>query len=400
MTGLNFKINGTLRKMARLIIFILIITLVSCGGAKDDSKTSNDNSSAKVDKKSGKTQKGKKGEGRKGRKGKGRGKSDDNEDAVIINVEAAKVIQGDAISVFRTTTILEADLESAVTSKASGIVLKINFEVGDEIEEGDVLAVLESDTQRLRLESANANYQKSLHNYERAKVLLAKGLANKESVDNLKFETQSLKTNLDQAKLDLDFTKIKAPISGIVSKRNIKKGNLIQLNTEVYEIVDFNSLQAVINVPENKWNRFKNNLKATIEFDSQAQKINGHIQRMDPIVDSTTGTFKVVVVLDDMLDQSNNRLRPGLFGKIQIIMDSHVNTLLLSKNGVIREDQKSYVYHVQEDNKILKKEVELGYEMDDTVEILTGLEFGDRVVTTGKNNLSEDSLVEVINSND
>lgn len=391
--------------MARLIIFIFIMTLVSCGGAEEDVKTNKDSSSAKTESTNDKKQKGKKikGKRKEGRKGKGRGrfgrdKGDD--EVVIINVEAEKVFQGNAISVFKTTTILEADLESAVTSKASGIVLKINFEVGDKIKEGDVLAILESDPQRLRHKSALANYQKSLNNYERAKVLLTKGLANRESVDNLKFETQSLKTNLEQTKLELDYTKIKSPISGIVTKRNIKKGNLIQVNTEVYEVVDFNSLQAVINVPESKWNKFDNNLKAEIEFDSQPEKVTGYIQRMDPIVDSSTGTFKVVVVLDDTTEKSNKRLRPGLFGKIKVILDSRENTMLLSKNGLVHEDQKSYVYQIQKDNKILKKQVDVGYEMDDHIEILSGLELDDQVVTTGKNNLSEDSLVAVINQND
>ncbi len=394
-------INRILYKMARIITLIFIMALVSCGGAKDDSSSSKPGASKNIDKNADKKSKGKRGEGRKG-KGNGRNKRSQGKpggDEVIINVEAAKVIQGDAISVFRTTTILEADLESAVTSKASGIVLKINFEVGDNIKEGDVLAVLESDPQQLRLESANANYQKSLHNYERAKVLLAKGLANKESVDNLKFETQSLKTNLSQAKLDLEFTKITAPISGVVTKRNIKKGNLIQLNTQVYEIVDFDSLQAVINVPEDKWSLFKSGLEVNFSFTSLTDVIKGSILRVDPIVDSATGTFKVVVDIDDS-QQQNYNLRPGLFGKTEIILDKRENTLLVSKDAVIREDETSYLYEVNDDNSLTKRNISIGYEMDDELEILSGISLGKRVVTTGKNNVSEESTVEVIEYND
>jgi membrane fusion protein (multidrug efflux system) len=385
--------------MARLIIFIFIMALVSCGGAQNDSSSNKDSVSKKSDKKSDTKPKGKKGEGRKG-KGRGRGKdSDDKDEEVIINVEAATIRLGNAASVFRTTTILEADLESAVTSKASGIVLKINVEVGDIVEAGDVLAILESDVQQLRFESANANYQKSLNNYERAKSLLKKGLANKESVENLKFETRSLKTNLSQANLDLDFTKIKAPISGTITKRNVKKGNLIQLNTQVYEIVDFNSLQAVINVPEDKWNLFKNGLEANFNFTSLADVIKGTIMRVDPIVDSATGTFKVVVDIDDS-QQQNYNLRPGLFGKTEIILDKRENTLLVSKDAVIREDETAYLYEVNEDNSITKRSISIGYEMDDDLEILSGIAVDKRVVTTGKNNVSEESTVEVIEYND
>jgi membrane fusion protein (multidrug efflux system) len=389
--------------MARLIIFIFIIALASCGGTSNDSSTKKESTSKKADKKADTKPKGKRGEGRKGKgkgNGRGRGKGSDGKDeVVVINVEAATIRIGNATSVFRTTTILEADLESAVTSKASGIVLKINVEVGDKVEAGDVLAVLESDVQQLRFESANANYQKSLNNYERAKSLLKKGLANKESVENLKFETRSLKTNLSQANLDLEFTKIKAPISGTITKRNVKKGNLIQLNTQVYEIVDFDSLQAVINVPEDKWNLFKTGLEANFNFTSFTDAIKGTIMRVDPIVDSATGTFKVVVDIDDS-QQQNYNLRPGLFGKTEIVLDKRENTLLVSKDAVIREDEVAYLYEINEDKSISKRNISIGYEMDDDIEILSGIAPDKRVVTTGKNNVSEESTVEVIEYND
>ncbi|MBL4661725.1 MAG: efflux RND transporter periplasmic adaptor subunit [Alcanivoracaceae bacterium] len=378
--------------MARLIIFVftvvLILSLASCGreAAGDSSATKDASKKAQVDKKAN----------RKKGKRTGRGKGKDSDEPVIINVEAENVQRGNAISVFKTTTILEADLESAVTSKASGIVLKINVEVGDKVVEGDVLAILESDLQQLGLQSASANYQKSLHNYDRAKVLLKKGLANKESVDNLKFETRSLKTNLDQAKMDLDFTRIKAPISGVITKRSIKKGNLIQLNTAVYEIVDFDSLQAVINVPENKWGLFENNLEVVFDFASFDKPVTGRILRMDPVVDSSTGTFRVVIAIDD----HQAKLRPGLFGKTQIVLDKRQDVLLVTKNAVIREDDKSFVYVINADRSVIKTTIQLGYEMDESIEILAGLEESQQVITTGKNNVSEESIVEVIEYND
>ena len=377
--------------MTRLIIFIFIFSLVSCGSAPDSDSQVNKSGSKKTQAANKANKKGK-------RDGKRRGKwnKDGKDEDVVINVEAENVYIGNAVSVFKTTTILEADLESAVTSKASGIVLQINVEVGDKVEVGDVLAILESDLQQLRLQSAEANYQKSLHNYDRAKTLLKKGLANQESVDNLKFETKSLKTNLDQAKLDLDFTQIKAPISGVITKRSIKKGNLIQLNTAVYEIVDFNSLQSVINVPENKWGLFENNLEVIFKFASNKETVTGRILRMDPVVDSTTGTFKVVI----SIDENEARLRPGLFGKTQIVLDKRLDTLLLTKNAIIREDDKSYVYIVNEDKSITKTIIQLGYEMDKSIEILSGLENGQQVITTGKNNVSAESMVEVIEYND
>ena len=368
--------------MKKLFIIILLFTITSCSINSSSSDNKSDQKKSKNVSKSDKK-----------KLTSVRGKEKNKDEEVIINVESTQIYSGDAISVFKTTTILEADLESAVTSKASGIVLEIKNEVGDKVMVGDILAVLESDIQRLRFQSAKANYQKVLNNYERAKSLLKKGLANKESVDNLKFETQSLKTSLEQARLDLDFTKITAPISGVITKRNIKKGNLIQLNTAVYEIVDFDSLQAVINIPEDKWNLFKKGLLVNFKFTSLKEITAGEIIRIDPIIDSNTGTFKVVIALKNASDY---HLRPGLFGKTEIIIDKHENTILVSKNAVVREDSRAYVYEVNADNSVSKRSLTLGYEMDDALEVVAGIEVGTRVVTTGKNNISEDSKVEVI----
>ncbi len=384
-------------KLGRLLFnLVLVLVLCSCGvdSSSGGKATKKDNTNKQVGNKTDKQGRRNKS-GKKGGKGKF-DKGDEEDEVVVINVESENVSRGDAALVFKTTTILEADLESAVTSKASGIVLKINVEVGDKVEAGDILAVLESDVQQLRLQSAQATYQKSHSNYERAKSLLKKGLTNQESVDNLKFETKSLKTNLDQAKLDVDFTQIRAPISGVVTKRSIKKGNLIQLNTAVYQIVDFESLQAIINVPENKWSMFEEGLEVLLQFANLDEIIIGSILRVDPVVDSSTGTFKVVIALD----QNKAKLRPGLFGKTQIILDKHQDTLLLTKNAIIREDNNAYVYVIQNDNTVVKTSLELGYEMDDSVEILVGLEENQQVVTTGKNNVSAESTVEVIEYND
>ena len=379
--------------MKKITLLVLILILSACGKDQADTDQKGVKGTKQVQNKSVDKK------GKKNRKGLNNGKGKKTDEEVIINVEAEKIELGDALSVFKTTTLLEADLESDVTSKASGIVLQINVEVGDKVKAGDVLAVLESDVQQLRLQSATANYQKSLHNYERAKTLLKKGLANQESVDNLKFETKSLKTSLEQAQLDLDFTQIKAPISGVITQRNIKKGNLIQLNTAVYHIVDFDSLQAIINVPENKWGLFKRGLVALFDFSSFDRTVKGHILRIDPVVDSSTGTFRVVIALDKSEDNLNG-LRPGLFGKTQIVLDKHANVPMLSKNALIREDDKSYVFVVNDDNSVSKTTVNLGYEMDNSIEVLSGLSVDQQVVTTGKNNVSEESKVEVIDYND
>jgi len=316
---------------------------------------------------------------------------------VVINVEAATSYLGKSIATFKSTAILEADRAATVTTKTSGIILDILVEEGDIVKQGDVLLVLESDEQVLSLNRAKANYDKSLNNYNRAQQLISKGLTNKEQIDNLKFETQSLKSSLDQAKMDLTFTQVKAPFNGVVVRRLVKIGNLIQNATAVFEVVDFNSLQAKIDVPEHQWHIMKKGLDVTFNFDALAgQEVMGKIIRISPVIDSNSGTFVVTVSIDN----SDLLLRPGLFAKAKVIFDQRDDVILVDKDAIIREDELSFVYVIEGESTVEKVQVELGYEMPDSYEIVTGLAEGQQVVTTGKNNLTPDVLVNVVNYNE
>lgn len=315
------------------------------------------------------------------------------DEKVIINVEAANSYLGNSIATFRSTAILEADKAATITTKTSGIILELMVEEGDFVNKDDVLLVLESDEQELSLNSAKANYEKSLNNYQRAQQLISKGLTNKEQLDNLKFETESLKSALEQAKMNLSFTKVKAPFDGVVVKRLVKLGNLIQNATPVYEIVDFDSLQAKIDVPEHQWNIMKPGLAVDFEFDALKQHdIKGNVIRVSPIIDANSGTFQVTVSVDN----SERLLRPGLFAKANIIFDEKPDAVLVDKNAIVREDDLSFVYVIEEETKVKKTQVELGYEMPDAFEIVSGLKVQQQVVTTGKNNLTPDTEINVV----
>ncbi|WP_223787857.1 efflux RND transporter periplasmic adaptor subunit [Marinicella meishanensis] len=319
---------------------------------------------------------------------------DDDKDKVVINVETAQSYLGNSVATFRSTAILEADKAAEVTTKTSGIILDILVEEGELVEQDQVLLVLESDDQELAVKSAKANYDKSLNNFNRAEQLIEKGLTNREQIDNLKFETRSLKAALDQAKMNLSHTQVKAPFAGTVVKRHVKIGNLIQNATSVFEVVDFNSLQAKIDVPEHHWSIMRAGLDVTFDFDALAnQMVTGKIIRVSPVIDSSSGTFQVTVAVDN----SAQNLRPGLFAKANIIFDQRDEVVLVDKDAIIREDELSFVYTLLEDNELKKQAVTLGYEMPDSFEIVSGLEAGQTVVTTGKNNLTPDVKVNVVN---
>ncbi len=381
-----------------LLLAVLITGLSACqGGAVDKAAESTDKntSAATVSKKSGQAHRKKHTQARdKAKKGvadqKDGQEPDDKE--LVYNVETAKARTGAAQAVFNSTAVLQADREAEVSPKATGVVEEIRAEAGDRVKKGQVLAVLESDQQRLRLQQARANYEKTRNNWERSKKLLAKGLANAESVSNLKYETRVLKSLLDQAQLDFDNTRIKSPIDGTLVKRFIKAGSLVQNGEKAFKVVDFDSLQAVVNVPEMQLQKIRTGLPARLRIDAlDNAEVAAQVLRVSPAVDEKTGTFAVTLAIPS----PQVGLRPGLFARVAIVYDQHPDAVLVDKNAFIREDQTTFVWKVDGDG-VSKQVIRTGYEMPDSIEVLEGLRPGDEVVTTGKNNLSPDARIHVI----
>ncbi len=381
-----------------LLFSLVLIFLTACQSDKNNSSGTQkaQNTPVKQVQAADKKATGKKGKSTK--KGEEKTEADatakksDESDELVYNVEAVTVRRGLAQATYRATAVLQADREAEVSSKASGVVESIKAEAGDTVKKGQVLAVLESAEQRLRLQQARANYEKTRNNWERSRKLLAKGLANAESVSNLKYETQVLKAVLDEAQLAYDNTRIKSPIDGTLVARFIKVGSLVKNGDTAFKVVDFDSLQAVVNVPEMQLQNIRSGLPAWLQIDAlDNARVAARVLRVSPAVDEKTGTFAVTLEITD----AEVPLRPGLFSRVFIVYDQHPDALLVDKNAIIHEDGKNYVWKINGDG-VKKVVVRTGYAMGDDVEILTGLQAGDKVVTTGKNNLSAEARVNVI----
>ena len=174
--------------------------------------------------------------------------------------------------------------------------------------------------------------------------------------------------------------------------RHVKVGKMIATNEAVYHITDFDPLHAVIYVPEKELYKIQLNQIANISVDARADHVfQGFVKRISPIVDAKSGTFKVTVEVSD----PEHNLKPGMFGRLQIIYDTHESTLLIDKKALLSEDTQSSVFVVRE-GRAYKQLVETGYIDDKKIEILSGLKADDVIVTTGQNSLKDDSLIEIL----
>jgi RND family efflux transporter MFP subunit len=272
----------------------------------------------------------------------------------------------------------------------TGIIEKINFDEGDFVKKDAVLAILDDREASINEKKAKINYEQLKNEFERQKEIYEKQMISKEEYDKFGFNLETARLDWEQKKLLLSYTRIKTPIAGVVTKRYIKSGNRINTSQLSFSVVHTREKMAVVNIPEQEKDFVFIRQKA--EITTAMHNVSGFVKRISPAIDPESGTFKVTVGVTD----EKSLLAVGQFVNVKIIKKVHEDVVLITKDALLYEGGKIYVFIVKKDNKAVKKLVKLGFEEGNTVEISEGLDVKERVVTAGKSSLKNDTLVKVV----
>lgn len=319
---------------------------------------------------------------------------EDEEEVPPVPVETGTPVRGDVLAVYSGTAPIEAFAEADVIAKVEGEIREVLVEEGDEVEKGQVLARLDGDRLRLELNESRARLRKMQRDFERNKDLREKGLLSEGDYEKLQYDLESLQASYNLASLELDYTQIRAPISGVISERYIKLGNTIRVNDPLYRVTSFDPLVAYLHVPEREYQQISADQPVAIDIDAVADmEILAGVTRVSPIVDPETGTFKITIEIRD----ESRRIKPGMFGRMSIVYDRHENVLQVPRSAVMEELGIESVF-VVEDDKAVRRIVKTGYGENGMIEITEGLDDSDNVITVGQVGLKPDATVTVINA--
>ena len=147
---------------------------------------------------------------------------------------------------------------------------------------------------------------------------------------------------------------------------------------------------AVVNIPEQEKDEIY--LKQEIVVFSGSKEVTGFVKRISPVIDPESGTFKVTVDVND----EKGIFAVGQFVNVKVIKKTHKDVVLLTKDALIFDGGKVFIFVVDENNEALKKQVELGFEDGSRVEVVKGLAENERVVTAGKNSLKNKTQVRIV----
>ena len=322
----------------------------------------------------------------------GKKKDGDKKADSAIPVEVAQASRQDIAASYAGSASLAAPEETDVVAKTTGVLLQLNTEEGQTVKAGQLLAQIDPERTRLEVARASAALKKLEAEADRAKELFDRKLIAADAYEKLRYDVATQKAAVDLAKLELSYTRIQAPISGVISQRMVKRGNLIQLNQPLFHIVNTERLEAVLNVPERELATMNADLPVRMRVDAiPGRDFEGIVSRVSPVVDAGTGTVRVTTEF-----KSSGALRPGMFGRIEVIYDRRDDVLTVPRTALLEGEGEDAVFAVR-DGKAVRLPVHLGYIDGSVAEIRDGLNEGDTVVTTGKVALRDGSKVQVLN---
>lgn len=316
-----------------------------------------------------------------------KGKDERKEEAVPV--EVATLARGGIEAVLRLSSNLEAEREVQVFAEAPRRVTRLLVEEGYPVQKGQLLLQLQDEEQRSAVAKAEIALEESRRSFQRTKELHAQKLVTEELFTQAGYTVERNELALDDARRELGYTQVRAPIGGVVTERKVNLGDHVTLNQSLFRIVDFDSIVARIYVPEKDMVRLAKGQPARLRADSLGgARFKGTIDRISPIVDPGTGTIKVTVATP-----RQEGLRPGMYVEVELVTAVHDDALLVPKRALVYDNDQAFVFRLKDKRRVERLRVTPRLEDADNVEPAGGLSAGDQLVVAGQSGLKEGGLV-------
>jgi HlyD family secretion protein len=283
------------------------------------------------------------------------------------------------------------------------LVAAVNVDVGDRVRKGQALVQLSEDllaaevaSKRANLEQAQASLENSAAAYRRAQSLSGSGALSQSDMDKLRSEelaararVEVSKAELQGADLRLRHTRVTASDDGIISARSVNVGQVAQVGSEMLRLLRKGRVEWRAEIPESRMREIGigQNVKLTTADGAQ---LEGKVRAIAPTVESSTRAGLVYVDIP-----SNRGARPGMFARGEILLGQAAASMV-SLSSIVTQDGYTYVFVVSDQQLVARRRVETGAVRGKQIEIVSGVQPGERVVDKGAGFLKDGDHVRVV----
>ena len=276
---------------------------------------------------------------------------------------------------------LRANESVELTATVTDTVSVINFDDGDRVEAGKVLVEMTSDEEHAQLEEARVAVAEARRQFERIKSLHAQKSASESLLDERKREWDTGRARLAAIESRLADRIVRAPFNGVVGLRNVSVGALVRPGDVITTLDDDSVMKLDFSVPAVYMGLLQPGLKVVATTPAwQDQRFEGRVKSVDSRIDPVTRT----VVVRALLDNPDHRLRPGMLMHVEIGSRQR-QVIVIPEESLVAKGEKQFVYVVDTSagNTVERREVRIGTRKPGKVEIVTGLETDELIITDG-----------------
>lgn len=308
-----------------------------------------------------------------------------------VPIEITVVGTGPIESLIRSTATLEAEEQVLVFAEAARRVTEILVEEGSRVEKGALLLRLQDAEQRSAVAKARTLLEQAEREWQRQEKLYEQKLTTEKAYNDALASLEQRRLEASDAERELGYTQVRAPIQGTVTRRFVKVGDQVNPGTQLFEVIDFESLQALIYVPEKELTALAVGQPVRLTAPAISDRVfEASVERVSPIVDARTGTVKVTISVG-----GQNGLRPGLYVDVALVTEVRPDAILVPKRALVYENDQVLAFRVRGETV---ERLSLVPAMSDRENVMPagGVALGDSLVTAGQAGLKDGSRVKII----
>ncbi len=282
-----------------------------------------------------------------------------------------------------------------IASRMSGLIHDLYVQEGDIVQDGEVLARMDVEEESAELRRAEARMAYARARYERVRELREREAESAAAYEEARTEMQVAESEVDLWQTRVKLGEILANKNGVITRKFVEAGDAVASNERIFQLADNSILVARVGVAERDVVRLDQGDPVSVRIDAfSGNSFDGSIRRIFPSAEETSRLVTVEVEIsqnhDDML------IRPGYLARVQIRTDHRPDVLAVPSESLLASGRnESFVYIIDENDELKRRDVETGVSRRNWTEILDGLEAGDVVVGANPTNLRENLYVQV-----
>lgn len=271
--------------------------------------------------------------------------------------------------------------QATIFSKVSGTLERVFVDMGVQVRQGQLLAMIDTTELYQQYQQASATFQNAQLNFRRTRELFDQNLVAKQDLDNADATAKIARANFEAAGTRLSYARITAPFSGYITRRFLDPGTLVATNnSSLFTLMDLDNLKIIINVLEKDIPQVAQGKQATITVDAfPGKEFPGVVTRYSQAVDLATRTMAVEI---DIANREHI-LKPGMFANVTLVVGQRKGALMVPTVALLKDDQGYYLYTAVADTA-RRIRAPIGTEQGGRTEILSGLDTSKAVITTGQ----------------